>query len=409
MSTYFDTRETQDLATRERTLLDELASQLPQLRQHNAFYRSHLGETPLPQPLTRQNLSLLPLLRKSALPQLQAGQPPLAGIANEGQAIDRLFLSPGPIVEPERCDNDWWRMGRAFFAAGFRPGQRVQNCLSYHLSPGGFILDSGARACGCSVIPAGPGQTEQQLLINAQLQPEGYCGTPSFLAILLDKAAERGQTLSFRHALVTGEALTAAQRRTFADAGIRVHEAYATADLGLIAYETSPGEGLVVAEGILLELVRPGGSEPVAESEVGEVVITRLDATYPLIRFATGDLSSLLPGPSPCGRSNRRIRGWLGRADQSAKVRGLFIHPGQLEALRRSVPGLAQIRAVVSDQPQDHLVLLCEPEPDAPLGDAAALAQQAQAQLRLRCEIQWVAPETLPRDGILIEDRRPQH
>ncbi|SDJ51794.1 phenylacetate-CoA ligase [Ferrimonas sediminum] len=407
MNGFFDARECQDADNREQRLLSQLPEFLGHAREHSSYYRRLLAGTAVDEITSRQALATLPITRKSDLIDLQQVQSPLAGMENEGAALDRLFLSPGPICEPECNQPDWWRMGRAFYAAGFRPGDRVQNCLSYHLSPGGFILDSGARACGCVVIPAGPGQTDQQLAINARLQPEGYCGTPSFLKILLDKAEQAGQRLSFRMALVTGEALPDTLRASFAEAGITVLQAYATADIGLIAYETRPGEGLVLAEDLLVEIVRPGTEQPVAAGEVGEVVVTSFNSDYPLLRFATGDLSSMLEAPSPCGRTNGRIRGWQGRADQATKVKGMFVHPRQLEQLRQQVAGMSRIRALVEHQGHnDQLTLLCEPTGEVPLPEPE-VADLARVILKLGAEVSWVAPGSLPADGIVIEDRRP--
>ncbi|MBY6186450.1 AMP-binding protein [Marinobacter hydrocarbonoclasticus] len=407
MEGYHDPREHQDPQLREQNLLASLQEVVDYARRQCSHYSQTLVAVESGSLTSRAALSELPLLRKSDLIQLQQAHPPLGGVAAMTACVDRLFLSPGPIAEPERCEPDWWRMGRAFRAAGFTPGMRVQNCLSYHLSPGGFILDSGARACGCSVIPAGPGQTEQQLAVNAHLKPEGYCGTPSFLAILLDKAEAMGQRLSFDVALVTGEALPASLRARFEAAGIQVRQAYATADVGLIAYESQPDTGLIVDEDLLLEVVRPGTGTPVPEGEVGEVVVTSFNPDYPLIRFATGDLSSVLTAPSPCGRTNLRIRGWQGRADQSTKVKGLFVHPGQLEQLCNRIDGLSRVRAVVRQLAgQDSLELLCEPEA-MPTASAGEVEAQARALLRLGVAARWVEPGALPRDGVVIEDTRP--
>ncbi|MBY5921724.1 phenylacetate--CoA ligase family protein [Ferrimonas balearica] len=407
MEAYFEARELRPPSQREQTLLASLRELVEYSRRQSPYYGQTLAAVDITSLTSRAALADLPLLRKSDLSALQEVSGPLGGIAAESAQIDRLFLSPGPICEPEHCTDDWWRMGRAFHAAGFRPGMKVQNCLSYHLSPGGFILDSGARACGCSVIPAGPGQTELQLELNARLKPEGYCGTPSFLAILLDRAEASQQPLSFRVALVTGEALPASLRARFEAAGIRVRQAYATADVGLIAYETEPDAGLVVDEDLLLEVVRPGSGQPVAEGEIGEVVVTSVNPDYPLVRFATGDLSSVMIEPSPCGRTNMRIRGWQGRADQSTKVKGLFVHPGQIEQLRNRIPGLARIRAVITQsEGQDSLTLLCEPE-QLPTVTEEEVVAQARALLRLGTSACWVAAGVLPRDGVVIEDTRP--
>ncbi|BDY05533.1 AMP-binding protein [Ferrimonas sp. YFM] len=406
MCEFFDDKECLDPQEREAGLLAQLDGFIDFARGSSPYFGALLAELSGPV-ASREALASLPVTRKSQLIELQEERGPFGGLNPEGGRVERLFQSPGPINEPENTGNDWWRMGRAFYAAGFRPGQLVQNCLSYHLSPGGFILDSGARACGCTVIPAGPGQTELQLEINASLKPQGYCGTPSFLKILLDRAAEKGQTLSFTHALVTGEALPGALRQVFQDAGIEVRQAYATADIGLIAYESEPDQGLVLAEDIVVEIVRPGSGEPVADGEVGEVVVTSFNRDYPLIRFATGDLSAMMDGPSACGRSNGRIKGWMGRADQTTKVKGMFVHPVQLERLRSRVAGMSRIRALVERQAHnDQLTLLCEPQAEPPLPESE-VATLARALLKLGAEVNWVEPGSLPRDGIVIEDRRP--
>ncbi|WP_298441366.1 AMP-binding protein [uncultured Ferrimonas sp.] len=407
MSEFYDSAEQQNSSDREQNLLARLPAFLAYISEHSSHYREQLDEFDLTAVADRTALAALPVLRKSDLTQLQQAKPPLAGIVPNMSTVSRLFQSPGPICEPENTRHDWWGVGRAFFGAGFRKGDVVQNCLSYHMSPGGFILDSGARACGCSVIPAGPGNTEQQLDLIEQLKPNGYCGTPSFLKILLDKGAAQGRDLtSLRKALVTGEALTAPLQAQFEQADIHAVQAYATADVGLIGYETVRNQGLVLAEEIIVEIVRPGTGIAVAPGEVGEVVVTRLNPEYPLLRFATGDLSSLLPGQSSCGRTNQRLFGWQGRADQSTKVKGLFVHPQQLERLRQSVAGLAAVRLLVrQENGNDKMLLRCEPELDTVL-DAAAISASLKALTKLSGDVELVAPQALARDGIVIEDQR---
>ena len=319
--------------------------------------------------------------------------------------MGRLFQSPGPIHEPEGKTDDWWRMGRAFYAAGFRPGDIVHNTLSYHLSPGGFIMDSGARACGCAVIPAGIGQTEQQLRVIDSLQPNGYVGTPSFLKILLDKADEQKQDLScIRRALVSGEGLPDHLRQVFSARGIQCHQAYATADAGLIAYESGALEGMVVAEDIILEIVKPGTGEVVNPGEVGEVLVTTFSPEYPLFRFATGDLSAALPGKSSCGRTNMQIKGWMGRADQSTKVKGLFVHPVQVAEVVQRHPEISKARLVVeSIDSRDCMTLLCEGDA---FMDMAAIESSIRVVCKLSGKAKRVSAGELKDSNLVIEDLR---
>ncbi|WP_299787739.1 AMP-binding protein [uncultured Shewanella sp.] len=409
MNSVYDSDELQSRTRRESDLLTRLPAFLAYAKQECAHYRRTLSDIDVTAITSRQSLTSVPVTRKSDLICLQAENLPFAGLNASGSTPDRIFQSPGPIFEPGHDSKDWWRMGTAFYAAGFRAGERVQNCLSYHLSPGGFIMDSGARACGCSVIPAGPGQTEQQLDIIERLRPEGYCGTPSFLNILLQRAKELGRDVSsINKALVSGEALTPTLQARFEEAGISVSQAYATADIGLIAYESCPDSGLVVAEDILLEILRPGSQEPVADGEVGEVVVTSFNPDYPLIRFATGDLSSVMPGMSPCGRTNMRIRGWQGRADQSTKVKGMFIHPEQVERIRLSHSLLAKARLVVTNiDDRDQMTLHCEVS-DAGRSDIdiTEVAQTMREVTKLGGHVELVAPGSLSDDGIVIEDLR---
>jgi phenylacetate-CoA ligase len=317
-------------------------------------------------------------------------------------------MSPGPVFEPEGKGEDVWGTARALFAAGFRPGEVVHNSFSYHLTPGGFIMESGARALGCAVIPAGTGNTEQQLEAIAHFKPSGYLGTPDFLKVLLDAAAKAGKDASsLKRGLVSGAALPASLRQELAARGVNVQQCYATADLGVIAYESEAREGLIVNETLLVEIVRPGTGDPVAEGEVGEVVVTAFNPDYPMIRLATGDLSAVLPGRSPCGRSNMRIRGWMGRADQSAKVKGMFVHPSGVAEVGKRHPELARLRLTVTRAgEQDVMILLAEcTAPAAGLQDAVAATLQSVT--KLRGEVRLVAPGTLPNDGKVIADERP--
>ncbi|WP_110458637.1 phenylacetate--CoA ligase family protein [Shewanella algidipiscicola] len=409
MSHFYHPLEGQSAAVREDYLMSALADQLSFAKSHCDYYAARLADIDVSQINSRAALATLPITRKADLIELQAAKPPFAGMTPNQHSVGRIFQSPGPIHEPECDGHDWWRMGQAFFAAGFRQGDRVQNCLSYHLTPGGFMMDSGAKACGCSVIPAGPGQTEQQLALIGSLKPNGYCGTPSFLNILLEKAQQLDcDVSSITKALVSGEALTATLKARFAEAGIAVKQAYATADLGLIAFESVSDDGLVVAEDIIVEIVRPGTQVPVADGEVGEVVVTSFNRDYPLIRFATGDLSALMGGESRCGRTNMRIKGWMGRADQTCKVKGLFVHPEQVERIRCRHSELTKVRLVIaSSNHNDTMCLLCEVD-DAQRSqlDIAAISASIRAETQLSGEVALVATGTLANDGVVIEDKR---
>ena len=319
----------------------------------------------------------------------------------------RVYQSPGPIYEPEGHAPDYWRTARALFAAGLRCGDLVHNSFSYHLTPGAWIMEAGAHALGCTVFPGGVGNTELQLQAMEHLRPDAYAGTPSFLRIVLEKAAESGLALpSLKKALVSGEAFPPSLRDWLADRGVHAYQAYATADVGVIAYETAARQGLVVDEGVIVEIVRPGTGTPLPDGEVGEVVVTVLNPDYPLLRFGTGDLSAVLPGPCPTGRSNTRIKGWLGRADQTAKVRGMFVHPSQVAEVLKRHPELGRVRLVVEgEMANDRLTLRAESASSDP-GLAIAVAGTVRDVTKLRCEVQLVAPGSLPNDGKAIEDAR---
>lgn len=402
MSEFFDELETQDAQTREKHLLGQLPLLVARAKSDCDYYRSTLLDIDPATIDSRAALEQLPILRKSDLIKLQQQQYPFAGINSNSAPIDRVFQSPGPIYDPQGRGSDYWRTGRAFYAAGFRQGDLVQNCLSYHLTPGGFILDAGAKACGCTVIPAGPGQTEQQLEVIAHLKPQGYCGTPSFLNILRQK----GNISSIKKALVTGEALPESLRLSFEDGGISVLQAYANADAGLIAYESKAKMGMIVAEDIIVEIVRPGTNKPVAQGEVGEIVITCFNDAYPLIRFATGDLSAVLEGQSPCGRTNMMIKGWLGRADQTTKVKGMFVHPEQIEQIVCHYPTLNKARLVVSSKNHnDEMLLICESsEPESV--DETDLRDRIKAVTKLNGRVKLVGLNCIANDGKVIEDLR---
>jgi len=410
---FYDALETRDPAEREAALMAALPQILAAAKERAPGYRRRLAKVRPEDVTDRRALVDLPLTRKEELIEAQRRDPPFGGLAAVPvTALARIFASPGPIYEPQARRPDFFRMARALFAAGVRAGDLIHNSFSYHLTPAGAMVDSAAQALGCPVIPAGTGQTEQQLRTIAELRPAAYVGTPSFLGILLDRAPEFGLDVSsLTKALVGAEAFPAALRAAFGGRGIHALQCYGTADIGLIAYEsTGPEgevcEGMVLDEGIILELVRPGTAEPVGPGEVGEVVVTTLTPEYPLIRFATGDLSAMLPGASPCGRTNHRIKGWLGRADQATKVRGLFVHPVQIAEIMHRHKSIIRARLVI-ERPAgaDRMTLLVETgEPAEP---AAAIAESVQAVTKLRAEVTPVPEGSLPNDGKVIEDRRP--
>lgn len=413
MTIYYHPDEHQACEAREQSLFSRLPTFIADAQRNSPYYQELLASVNAESINSRAQLAQLPITRKSDLISLQKRQPPLAGINASNGRVSRIFQSPGPIYDPENCQDDWWRMGQAFHAAGFITGDLVQNCLSYHLTPGGFILDSGARACGCTVIPAGPGQTEQQLDIIEDLKPQGYCGTPSFLNILLSKAKAQNRDISsIKKALVTGEALPKALRDEFTHTGINVLQAYASADVGLIGYESLADDGLIISENIIVEIIRPGSLEPVADGEIGEVVVTSFNADYPLIRFATGDLSAIKSGQSACGRSNMRIKGWLGRADQTTKVKGMFVHPEQIERVRLTSQYFLKARLTVTQQDhQDKMHLQCEfDDKNSAEVDSAQLLNQLANDLKqltkLNGSVALVALGSLPNDGKVIDDQR---
>ena len=394
MSEYFDALETRSA---DQRAAEQLAALNTQLERVAAAEKSCLVADPL---TDLAGLAALPVLRKSDLVAWQAETPPFGGMAVSNVA--HVFQSPGPIYEPGGISHDWWRMGRFLHAVGMGAGDIVQNCFGYHLTPAGMIFESGARAVGAAVLPAGTGQTELQVRAAKDIGCTGYAGTPDYLKVILDKADEMGETLKFAKAAVSGGALFPSLRAEYADRGIACLQCYATADLGNIAYESPAMEGMIVDEGVIVEIVRPGTGDPVPEGEVGEVVVTSLNPDYPLIRFATGDLSAMMLGQSPCGRTNVRIKGWMGRADQTTKIKGMFVRPEQVADLVAKA-GVAKARVTATrDGEQDAMLVQVEAEGAGPEG----LAEAIVATLKLKGAVEVVALGSLPNDGKVIDDQR---
>jgi phenylacetate-CoA ligase len=411
MSNHFDALETRDPAQREAALLAALPNQVAHAKASARAFAKSLQSVDAVSVNSRAALAKLPVIRKhELLEQQQAlrGTDIFGGFSAiaYGRAMPRIFASPGTIYEPEGARGDYWRMARAMFAAGFRENELIHNCFSYHFTPAGSMMETGAHALGCTVFAGGIGQTEQQVQAMAELKPAGYIGTPSFLKIIVEKAAEIGIALpSVRKALVSGEAFPTSLRDWLAERGITGYQCYATADLGLIAYETSAREGLVLDEGVIVEIVRPGTGDPVPEGEVGELVVTTLNPDYPLIRFGTGDLSAVLTGTCPTGRTNQRIKGWMGRADQTTKVRGMFVHPGQVAEVTKRFPAIKRARLVVSgEMANDQLTLKVETLETA--GLAEKISEAVRDVTKLRADIALVEVGSLPNDGKVIEDAR---
>ena len=407
VSDHYDVLETRDPVTRERELFGRLPETIARAMTAPGWAK-HLTGVDAKSATSRAALAELPVLRKADVAALQKENPPFGGlnVTAPGKA-KRLLMSPGPTFEPEGEGADWWGAARACFAAGFRAGDVVHNSFAYHLTPGGFIIESGAHALGCAVIPGGVGNTEQQLEAIAHYRPSGYVGTPDFLKILLDTAEKAGKSAaSIKRGLVSGAALPASLRAELGRRGVAVLQCYATAELGVIAYESPAREGMIVNETVIVEIVRPGTGDPVADGEVGEVVVTSFNADYPMIRLGTGDLSALMPGISPCGRTNARIKGWMGRADQTAKVKGMFVHPKQIAEVASRHPQLGRLRLVVGrEAEQDTMTLAAETASgDATL--ATALAATLQSVTKLKGTVKLVAPGSLPNDGKVIADER---
>jgi phenylacetate-CoA ligase len=412
MSEFFDALETRNPEQREAELFAALPAQVAHAKATSSAFAEILAGVDAAAVTSRETLARLPVTRKH---ELQARQQ--AGRAHDsfggfstlvrGPQMPRIYASPGPIYEPDAGGHDYWRVGRAIFAAGFRAGDLVHNAFSYHMTPGAFIMESGAHAVGCSVFPAGVGQSEQQLQAIADLRPDGYIGTPSFLRILVEKAAEAGADISsLRKAMTGGEALPPSLRSWFAEHGITAYQCLATADLGLIAYETESLEGMVLDESVIVEIVRPGTGDPVAAGEVGEIVVTTMNRAYPLIRFGTGDLSAILPGRCASGRTNARIRGWMGRADQTTKIRGMFVHPGQVADIARRFPEVVKARLVVSGEMANDIMTLHVEAASAPQGLDARIGEAVRDVTKLRAEVLLLQPGSLPNDGKVIEDAR---
>jgi phenylacetate-CoA ligase len=407
MTDHYDALETRDPSMREA----ELFSRLPDvLRKALAApgYAEHFGRIDPARINSRAALATLPVLRKADLPAFHKAAPPFGGfVPRLPGAFARLYTSPGPIFEPEATHADPWRGARALFAAGFRLGDVVLNTFSYHLTPGGFIFDTAARALGCAVIPAGPGNTEAQFELIEAYRPIGYCGTPDFLKILIDAAIAADRDVSsIKRAMVSGAAFPPSLQKEIKSHGIDAYQAFGTADLGLIAYETSARDGLVVNEDLILEIVRPGTGDPVAASDVGEIVVTSLDPAHPWIRLAIGDLTAALGGASPCGRTNMRIKGWMGRADQTTKVKGMFVRPEQIAEIAKRHPELGRLRLVVGrDNEQDVMTLRCEcAVPSETLRDA--VVSTLRAVTKLNGAVELTEPGRLPNDGKVIVDER---
>ncbi|MSP34590.1 MAG: phenylacetate--CoA ligase family protein [Limnohabitans sp.] len=417
MKTHMDALETRDPAAREAALLAALPGQIAHAQKNAPAFAEILKDIHAADITSRAALAKLPVIRKYELLEKQktsraAGGSVFGGFSavSYGQQMPRVFSSPGPLYEPEGSRADYWRMARAIAAAGFQSGELIHNCFSYHFTPAGSMMETGAHALGCTVFPGGIGQTEQQVQAMAELQPAGYIGTPSFLRIILEKAAEMGVALpSVKKALVSGEAFPPSLRDWLTERGVNAFQCYATADVGLIAYETSARQGLVIDEGVIVEIVRPGTGDPVPEGEVGELVITSLNPDYPLIRFGTGDLSAILSGHCPTGRTNQRIKGWMGRADQTTKVRGMFVHPGQVAEVVKRFPSALRARLIVQGEMANDSMAL-HVETTAASGAESELKAQIAEAIRditkLRSDVHLVAPGTLANDGKVIEDAR---
>ncbi len=401
--TPFDALETRSAEAREAALTEALPAAISRASEATGM-AAHLGDVTAQDVTSREALARLPVLRKSDLVQAQSATPPFGGLnATPLSRFEHVFQSPGPIYEPGRIGHDWWRLGRFLHASGIGKGDIVQNCFSYHLVPAGMMFENAARAVGATVLPAGTGQTELQVIAARDVGVTAYSGTPDFLKVILEKADEMGIALGFRKAVVGGGALFPSLRAFYEERGITCRQCYATADLGNIAYETDALEGMVVDEGVVVEIVRPGTGDPVPEGEVGEVVVTSLNPDYPLIRFATGDLSAVLPGQSPCGRTNMRIKGWMGRADQTTKIKGMFVRPEQVAALVARHDEIHRARVIATRSGEkDVMTVRIETRAVNP----ALYEQSVLSTLKLKGQVELVPPGSLPNDGLVIEDLR---
>lgn len=403
-NTELDPRETRTPSERHVALIQALQHVFVEAKLHSAHYAQTLAEFDVESLTSPESLAKLPVLRKSDLMAAQEDTPPFGGVAaRDAAGMARLFLSPGPIAEPQGSEShDPWRFARALRAAGFAEGDICHNCFSYHLTPAGFMFDSAARSLGCAVFPGGTGNTDTQVQAMRRFGATAYAGTPDFLRIILEKADELGTPVTtIRKASVGGGPLFPDLREWYEDRGITCLQNYGTADVGLIAYETVAKQGLVIDEDVIVEIVRPGTGDPVPDGEVGEVVVTTFDPAYPMIRFATGDLSAIMEGECPTGRTNRRLKGWMGRADQTTKVKGMFVHPEQVARVAKA-HGLAKVRLEVSEsEGRDSMVLRCEGS-----GDADAVAATLQSECRLKGIVEFSAPGSLPNDGKVIDDQR---
>ncbi|MBW0158554.1 phenylacetate--CoA ligase family protein [Sedimentimonas flavescens] len=403
MSRYYDDLETRSVDERAAALARDLPQVIARALSAPGM-AAHLGPVEAGQITSRAALARLPVLRKSDLGAAQKAQAPFGGLTSKpAHAFAHIFQSPGPIYEPGDVSHDWWRMGRFLHACGVGQGDIVQNCFGYHLTPAGMIFESGARAVGAAVLPAGTGQTELQVRAAVDIGTTVYSGTPDYLKIILDKAEEMGERLGITRAAVGGGALFPSLRKEYADRGIQCLQCYATADLGNIAYESDAMEGMILDEGVIVEIVRPGTGDPVPDGEVGEVIVTTLNPDYPLVRFATGDLSAIMPGISPCGRTNQRIKGWMGRADQTTKIKGMFVRPEQVAAFVAAHPEVARARVIATrDGEMDVMTVQIETE----ASDPARFNGGVVEALKMKGVIELVAPGSLPNDGKVIDDLR---
>ncbi|MBA4740694.1 MAG: AMP-binding protein [Burkholderiales bacterium] len=408
-NSFLDSSETRSEVDRETDLIQRFKKQVQHAQVNSDYFKERLKNIDPESIVDRDSICQIPVTRKTDLKAIQGKAPPFGGLTTAPlSSLARLFSSPGPIYEPQAVNEDFWRVKRALYSVGVRCGSLVYNTFSYHFTPAGFMMDEGARALGCAVFPAGVGQTELQVQTIAEIRPDVYTGTPSFLKILLEKGNELGLDLSsLKRGIVGGEALLPSARKLFQNSGIEICQTYATADVGLIAYETLPDQGLIIDEGVLVEIVRPGSDDLVEDGEVGEVVVTVFSDIYPLIRFGTGDLSMFIPGVSACGRTNRRLKGWMGRADQTTKVKGMFVHPEQINAVVKRHPEIQYARLNVAHDTQhnDVMTLECEGATDK-LELNASIVITLKELTKLRGAVNFVPTNSLPRDGKVIDDRR---